>query len=76
MNIIAAAMAAIKKEMCSWKWTIFAISYQCVFAYCVSFIIFQLGKFYSGARTNPLGVTLSAIILGYLVYRILKERNK
>ncbi len=71
-----AAMAAIKKEMCSWKWTIFAILYQCIFAYCASFIIFQLGKFYSGARTNPLGVTLSAIILGYLVYNILKERNK
>ncbi|MDO4218638.1 MAG: ferrous iron transport protein B [Synergistaceae bacterium] len=71
-----AAMAAIKKEMYSWKWTLFAISYQCVFAYCVSLIIFQLGKFYSGARANPLGVTVSAVILGILTYWLSKERNK
>ncbi len=43
-----AAMGAIRREMNSGKWTAFAISYQCVFAYLVSFCIYHLGMFFSG----------------------------
>lgn len=39
-----AAMGAIKREMNNGKWTAFAIGYQCVFAYAVALIIYQLGN--------------------------------
>jgi len=39
-----AAFAAIKREMNSWKWTLFAVGYQTAFAWIVAFIIFQGGR--------------------------------
>ncbi len=38
-----AAMGAIRREMNNWKWTGFAILYQCTFAYIVAFLIFNIG---------------------------------
>ncbi len=38
-----AAIGAIRREMNSARWTLFAVGYLMVFAYVVSFIIFQLG---------------------------------
>jgi ferrous iron transporter FeoB len=39
-----AAIGAIKREMNNTKWTIFAIAYQCLFAYVVALIIYQIGN--------------------------------
>jgi len=39
-----AAFAAIKREMNSWKWTLFSVGYQTAFAWIVAFIIFQGGR--------------------------------
>ena len=43
-----AAIGAIRREMNSAKWTWFAIGYQCVFAYAVSLIVYQLGLLFTG----------------------------
>lgn len=37
-----AAFAAIKKEMNSWKWTIFTVSFQTVIAWLVSFLVYNI----------------------------------
>lgn len=42
----AAAVAAIHKEMNSWKWTFFAIAYQTAVAWASAFIIYQFGSFF------------------------------
>ncbi len=39
-----AAFAAIKREMNSWKWTLFAVAYQTGTAWIVAFIIYQVGR--------------------------------
>ncbi len=39
-----AAFAAIKREMNSWKWTLFTVGYQTATAWIVSFIVYQGGK--------------------------------
>ncbi|MGN0684285.1 MAG: ferrous iron transport protein B [Oscillospiraceae bacterium] len=39
-----AAIAAIRREMGSAKWTVFAVGYQCVFAYVASLLTYQIGK--------------------------------
>lgn len=39
-----AALAAIRRELGSIKWTLFAIAYQTVIAYVVAFVIYQGGK--------------------------------
>ena len=70
-----AAMGAIKREMNSAKWTLFAIGYQCVFAYAVSLVLYQLGMLFTG-HGNLLGsifaFAIAALIL-YLLFRPYKE---
>lgn len=39
-----AAFSAIKREMNSWKWTLFAVGYQTGIAWVVAFLIFQVGR--------------------------------
>lgn len=41
-----AAMSTIAKEMKSWKWTLAAISYQCIFAYIIALIVNTIGRLF------------------------------
>ena len=66
-----AAIGAIKREMNNAKWTLFAIGYQCVLAYSVSLIVYQLGLLFSGAGfgvATAVAILLVAL-LAYLVFR-------
>ena len=69
-----AAMGAIKREMNSPKWTLFAIGYMCLFAYVVSLIVFQLGKLFAGG-VNPLGLTAALVLLAAMLYQLFKPGN-
>jgi len=53
-----AAMGAIKREMNSAKRTLFAIGYQCCFAWVIAFIVWQLGRVFAGGM-DPLGLILA-----------------
>ena len=66
-----AAMGAIKREMNSPKWTAFAISYMCVFAYVVSLIVFQVGKLFVGG-VNAVGLIVALILLAFLCWQLFK----
>lgn len=39
-----ATFAAIKRELNSWKWTLFAVGYQLAVAWLVAFLVFQVGS--------------------------------
>ncbi|MBQ7994413.1 MAG: ferrous iron transporter B, partial [Solobacterium sp.] len=70
-----AAIGAIKREMNSAKWTWFAIGYQCLLAYVVAFIIFQLGSLFTGAGNIFGGILAIALVAGiiWLLVRPYKE---
>lgn len=73
-----AAMGAIKREMNSAKWTAFAIGYQCVFAYAVSLIIYQVGSVFTG-NLNIVGLIIALILIALIIYMLVrpyKESNK
>ena len=73
-----AAMGAIKREMNSAKWTLFAIGYQCVFAYAVSLIIYQVGSIFTG-NVNVFGLIVALILIAFIIYMLVrpyKESNK
>ncbi|MBQ8208639.1 MAG: ferrous iron transport protein B [Clostridia bacterium] len=70
-----AAMGAIKREMNNWKWTTFAITYMCVFAYLVSMIVYQLGGLITGEATFGIFTIVAFIALAALVY-LLFRKNK
>lgn len=68
-----AAIGAIKREMNNRKWTVFAIGYQCVLAYTVSFVVYQLWCWIeSGVFT--FFTLLAAIVLLAFIYMLLCKR--
>ncbi len=64
-----AAMGAIKREMNSAKWTLFAIGYQCVFAYAVSLVIYQLGMLFTGSG-NVIGAVAALAIVILVIFML------
>ena len=66
-----AAMGAIKREMNNRKWTIFAISYMCVFAYVVSLIVFQVGRVFTGG-VNAVGLIVALVLLAAMLWQLFK----
>lgn len=66
-----AAMGAIKREMNNAKWTLFAIGYQCVFAYAVSLCIYQIGSVFSG-NINISGLIASFLIIVFVAFMLVK----
>ena len=66
-----AAMGAIKREMNSAKWTAFAISYMCVFAYAISLIVFQIGKVFAGG-INVVGLIVGLALLAAICFQLFK----
>ena len=73
-----AAIGAIRREMNSAKWTLFAIGYQTVFAYIVSLCIYQIGSAITG-NLNIVGLIVSVVFIAlalFLVCKPYKEATK
>ncbi len=68
-----AAMGAIKREMNNGKWTAFAISYQCVFAYAVALVVYQLGLLFGGAFS--LWTVVAIAVLAGLIYLLVRPNR-
>jgi ferrous iron transport protein B len=66
-----AAIGAIKREMNSAKWTWFAIGYQCIFAYAVSLVVYQLGMLFTGSG-SIIGTIVAVIVIAFIVYMLVK----
>ena len=68
------AMAAIKKEMNDWRWTLGTISYMCAFAYISSLIFYQFGSWFTG-NGNILGTAFALIALVYAIYLVFRPNK-
>ena len=66
-----AAIGAIKREMNNTKWTLFAICYQCGFAYAVSLMINQFGNLFTG-NGSVLGTAAAVIVLAVMIYMLVR----
>lgn len=66
-----AAMGAIKREMNNPKWTLFAIAYQCVFAYIISLCIYQIGNLFAGTP-NSFGFFSAVAAAAILIYMLVR----
>ncbi len=72
------AMGAIRREMNNWKWTVGTIAYMCIFAYCISLMIFQFGSFFTGGAFSvwtAIAFAVLAVIL-FLLFRPNKHNKK
>ena len=66
-----AAIGAIRREMNNPKWTLFAVGYQCVFAYAVSLIVYQFGMLFMG-QANIIGVIAAVIVLAFIIFMLVR----
>lgn len=66
-----AAIGAIRKQMNSAKWTVFAVAYQCVFAYAISLMVFQFGTFLAGGGFT-IGTAAALIVLLVFLYLLFR----
>lgn len=67
-----AAIGAIRNEMKSTKWTLFAIGYQIIFSYTISLMIYQFGRILvlGESFTVWTGVAIAILIVYlYLLFR-------
>lgn len=69
-----AAMGAIRREMNNAKWTAFAIAYQCIFAYAISLVIYQIGALFTQPITvlNIIGSVIAICIVAFIVFMLVK----
>ncbi len=70
-----AACAAIRREMNSAKWTLFAIGYQCVFAYCIALMVYQFGSLFLG-RINPVGLLFALAVLALMIWMLVRPERR
>lgn len=66
-----AAIGAIKREMNNTKWTLFAVCYQCGFAYAVSLMINQFGNLFTG-NANIIGLIAASLVLAGMIYMLVR----
>ena len=69
-----AAIGAIKREMNSAKWTLFAVGYQSIFAYLVSLMVFQIGSIFTG-NINIIGLIVAILSLGLFIYLLIRPNS-
>ena len=67
-----AAIGALRREMMSAKWTMFAVAYQCLFAYAVALIIYQVGSLYSGNGFGA-GTLFAFVVIGIIAYFLVRK---
>jgi ferrous iron transport protein B len=67
-----AAIGAIRREMNSAKWTLFAVAYQTVLAYAFALIIYQFGLLFSG-EVNVAGLIFALIVLASGIYLLVRR---
>lgn len=71
-----AAVGAIKQEMKSKKWTAFALLYQFIFAYSISFMIYQFGiVLLEGAKFN-IGTGAAIVVLLIYIYLLFRPEKE
>ncbi|NLG41108.1 MAG: ferrous iron transporter B, partial [Chloroflexi bacterium] len=68
-----AAIGAIRREMNSWKWTMFAIVYMTGFGYVVAFIVYQIGFWWQGNQFS-MGTTVALAVVVLLLWLVFKPK--
>ena len=70
-----AAIGAIKREMNNGKWTAFALTYMCVFAYVISMIVYQLGGLFTGEASFGIFTVCAILALAALIFLLVRPNK-
>ncbi|MDR2457958.1 MAG: ferrous iron transport protein B [Clostridiales Family XIII bacterium] len=71
-----AAIGTIYKEMNSLRWTLFAVGYQCFYAWAVALVIYQLGLLFSGAATFSTWTAIAFLLIAWMIFALFRRQPK
>ncbi len=71
-----ASISTISKEMNSMKWTWATIIYQNVFAYVVTFMLYQFGRVLVGGEAFTILTGIAVIVLAIFIYLLVRPAPK
>lgn len=71
-----AAISTMSKEMNSKKWTWATIIYQNVYAYAVTFIIYQFGRVFVGGEAFNTETGIAVVVLAGFIYLLVRPAKK
>ncbi|MDY0373407.1 MAG: ferrous iron transport protein B [Candidatus Izemoplasmatales bacterium] len=69
-----AAIAAMKKELKSWKWLAFIIAYEMTIAYLVALLIYQIGSLPRGTAFSIIFAILLILFVLYTIIRLVTRK--
>ncbi len=70
-----AAVGAIAREMNSRKWTAVALSYQLIFAYAVSLVVYQIGTLVFEGGSFTIWTGIAFLVLGWGLWLLFRGYN-
>lgn len=70
-----AAIGAIRREMMSARWTLFALAYQTIFAFTASFLVYQFGMWIKYGRFT-FGSGAAVVLTGIVCFLIFRKNNE
>lgn len=68
-----AAVGAIRSEMKSAKWTLFAVAYQLIFSYSVALMVYQFGKVLVLGDAPGVGTAVAGVVLVIMLYLLFRK---
>lgn len=73
-----AAVGAIKTEMNNNRWTLIAVGYQMIFAYCIAFVFYHFANFFVYGLFSFMTILaiLVFIVMLYLIFRPVKYKEE
>ncbi len=71
-----AAMGAIMREMGDRKWGVFAILYQVVLGYAISFVFYNMGSWLFYGASFGLTQIISIVIIFFAIYMVVRPAPK
>ncbi|MCF0104584.1 MAG: ferrous iron transporter B [Eggerthellaceae bacterium] len=71
-----AAMAAIRQEMQTAKWTLFCLAYMTAFAWCVSLLIYQLSIFFAEGLAFTLWTAVAFTVLALVAIQVFRPARR
>ena len=68
-----AAIGAIRREMCSAKWTWGTVAYMCGFAYAISLMVYQIGGLFTGEAIFSVFTVVAVAVLALMLFLLLRR---
>ena len=70
-----AAIGAMRREMGNARWTLFAVAYQCCFAWVVGMLINQIGNIVSGSFDQTGVIVLLIVIVSFIIWSMVNKKK-